>query len=191
MDIAGAIRSVPVVDLLILFGLGLFFFLGVLQGAIRRLIGIASMLVAFLVAGNLRDPLGSFFADNWTQFDPDYNKLLAFIIVFVVVGVAASIVTQGFYKRTELSAEHPIVDDVFGGLLGLVQGFLLLLMVVVILNSYILPGAQPGDVTYLRTAQDMICNQSHISIWLDQNLAHGFVRLLSFLLPSDFVSLFG
>jgi uncharacterized membrane protein required for colicin V production len=185
-----AIRSAPVVDLAILVGLGVFFFLGVLQGAIRRLIGLGSMLVAFLVAGNLRDPLGNFFGDNWTQFDRDYNKLLAFIIVFVVVAVVASIVTQGFYKRTDIYARHPIVDDIIGGLLGLLQGTMLLIFVIVILNSYILPPARSGDVTYLRNVQDLIVNQSHISIWLDDHIVPGFMHFMSFLLPGDLVTLF-
>lgn len=190
MDITGAIRSAPLVDLGILIALGGFFFLGVLQGAIRRLIGIGSMLVAFLVAGDLRDPLGGFFGDNWVQFDRDYDKLLAFIIVFVVVAVASSIVTQGLYKRTEISAQHPIIDDIFGGMLGLLQGAILLLFVVIMLNSYILPPARAGDITYLRTAQDLVVNQSHLSIWLHDHIAPGFMHLLSFLLPSDLVALF-
>jgi uncharacterized membrane protein required for colicin V production len=190
VDITGAIRSAPVVDLVILVGLGVFFFLGVMQGAIRRLLGIGSMLVAFLAAGNLRDPVGSFLADNWTQFDRNYNKLLAFLIVFVVVTVAASIVTQGFYRRTDISADHPIMDDIIGGLLGLLQGALLLLFVVIILNSYPLPAAKSGDVTYLRDAQDLIRNQSHICFWLKDHVVPGFLHLLSFLLPGDLVALY-
>lgn len=190
MDITGAIRSAPVVDLALLIGLGVFFFLGVLQGAIRRLLGIASFLLAFLVAGNLRDPVGDFLAGNWKQFDLGYNKLLAFVIVFVIVAVGASITIQGFYKRTDLSAEHPIIDDIVGGLLGLLQGMLMLLFVVIILNSYILPPATSGDVTYLRDAQDMIVNQSHIARWVGEVVAPPFVHILSFLLPSDLVSAF-
>ena len=190
MDITGAIRSAPVVDLAILVGLGLFFFMGVMQGAIRRLLGIGSMMVAFLVAGNLRGPAGNFLADNWTQFDRDYNKMLAFAIIFVVVAVAASITTQGFYKRTDLSAQHPIMDDIVGGMLGLLQGVLLLLFIVIILDSYPLPAARVGDLTYFRDAQDMILNQSHIAFWLKDHIAPGFLHLLSFLLPGDLVSLY-
>jgi uncharacterized membrane protein required for colicin V production len=190
VDILGAIRGAPIADIGLVIGLGVFFFFGVMQGAIRRLLGIGSMLVAFLVAANLRDPLGDFFADNWTQFDRDYNKLLAFAIVFVVVTVAASIVTQGAYKRTELSADHPIIDDIFGGLLGLLQGVLVLLFVVIILNSYTLPAARPGDLTYLRTAQDIMANQSHIAIFFRDHVAPAFMHSVSFLIPSDLVSLF-
>jgi uncharacterized membrane protein required for colicin V production len=190
VDIAGAIKSAPVADLAILIGLGVFFFFGVMQGAIRRLIGIGSMTVAFLVAANVRGPAGDYLAGNWTQFDRDYDRLLAFVIVFVIVAVIASIVTQGFYKRTDISAQHPIMDDIVGGLLGLLQGVLLLLFVVIILNSYMLPPARSGDVTYLRQAQDLIANQSHISFWMNDHIAPAFIHLFSFLLPGDLVSLY-
>ena len=190
MDIIGAIKSAPVVDLALLIGFGVFFFMGVAQGAIRRLIGIGSMLFAFVVAGNVRDSAGDFLAGNWTQFDREYNRLLAFVIIFVVVTAASTILTQGFYKRTEISADHPIIDDVVGGLLGLAQGFVLLLFVVVILNSYILPKAQSGDVTQLRDAQNMVVNQSHIADWFRHVLAPPFLHILSPLLPSDLTSLF-
>jgi hypothetical protein len=67
---------------------------------------------------------------------------------------------------------------------------LMLLFVVIILNSYILPPATSGDVTYLRDAQDMIVNQSHIARWVGEVVAPPFVHILSFLLPSDLVSAF-
>lgn len=190
MDIPGTIRSAPVVDLAILIGLGLFFFLGVMQGAIRRLLGIGSMFVAFLVAANLRGPAGNFLADNWTQFDREYNKLLAFAIVFVVVAVAASIVTQGAYKRADISADHPILDDIVGGMLGLLQGAMLLLFIVIILDSYTLPAARSGDLGLLRDAQDLIKNQSHIAFWLKDHVAPAFLHALSILLPADLLSLY-
>jgi uncharacterized membrane protein required for colicin V production len=190
VDIVGLIKSAPVVDLAILIGLGVFFFLGVMQGAIRRLLGIASILFAFLIAGNLRDTAGDFLAHNWAQFDLGYNRLLAFAIVFVVLSVALTITIQGFYKRTDISADHPIIDDIFGGLLGLLQGLLILLLVVIVLSSYPLPPARAGDVSQLRDAQDMLVNQSHIGEWMKNVLAPPFVHLLGVLLPSDLVSTF-
>ena len=65
---------------------------------------------SFLLAANLRDPLGKFFAENWTQFPAEYSYMLAFLIVFVVGSVAFSILIQGFYKRQELFANATIVD---------------------------------------------------------------------------------
>jgi uncharacterized membrane protein required for colicin V production len=189
MDILGAIKSEPVVDLALLVVLGVFFFLGVAQGAIRRLLGILSFFFAFIVAANARDPVGDFLSHNWTQFDAGYNHLLAFGIVFVVAAVALSIVIQGFYKRTDLSADHPIVDDAVGGILGLVQGLLLLLMVAIILNSYVLPPAQPGDLGQVRDLQDAAL-QSHIMTALRDDVAPYFLRILGLLLPSDLLAIF-
>ncbi|MGA2512142.1 MAG: CvpA family protein [Candidatus Limnocylindrales bacterium] len=190
MNLVGAIQSAPLADLAILLGLFAFVFIGVLEGAIRRLIGIAAILFAFLFAANLRDPVGSFLAQNWTQWDLGYNRLLAFVIIFVVLAVGASIATQGFYKRTNLLPDRPMVDDVVGGVLGLLEGVLLLMLLVVIFNSNILPAAGPGDLTLLRWGQDLIVSQSHIASGIKSGLVPAFIHLLSGLLPSDLVSVF-
>ena len=190
MDIVGFLKSAPIVDIGILLALFGCFALGVMQGSIRRILGILAILFAFLVAANLRGPGGDYLAGNWHQFDLGYNRLLAFTIVFVVGAVVASVVIQGFYKRTDIYAKQPIVDDAIGGLLGLAQGLLVLVLVVIILNSSVLPPVQTGDVTPLRDAQDLIVNQSHIGGWIRDAVAPPFVHLWSFLLPPDLVALF-
>jgi uncharacterized membrane protein required for colicin V production len=189
VDIIGFIKSAPYVDLAILVGMGAFFFIGVAQGGIRRLLGIVSILFAFLLAANLRDPVGDFLARNWTQFGLEYNRLLAFVIFFTVGGVGSSILIQGFYKRTDISAEHPIVDDVIGGLLGLLQGALLLTLAIIVLYSYPLPPAQSGDVSLLRDAQNAIF-QSHIAGGIKDSVIPPLVHIMSGLLPSDLVAVF-
>jgi uncharacterized membrane protein required for colicin V production len=189
VDFIGFIKTAPLVDLAILVGLFAFFFIGVAQGAIRRLLGIISFLFAFLLAANLRDTVGDLLASNWRQFDVGYNRLLAFCLIFVVGAVGLSLVIQGFYKRTDISADHPIVDDIVGGLLGLLQGFLVLTMVVIILNSYALPEARSGDVSILRDAQNAVHN-SHIAAGMRDSVIPPIVHILSGLLPSDLVSIF-
>jgi uncharacterized membrane protein required for colicin V production len=161
-----------------------------MQGAIRRLLGIVSIFVAFILAANLRDPVGDFLARNWTQFDLGYNRLLAFGIIFAVGTVAMSILIQGSYTRTDITAAHPIVDDVVGGLLGLVEGIFLLMLAVIIFNSYTLPPAQSGDVALLRSAQDLFVHQSHVAGGVKDILVPPFVHIASALLPSDLVSIF-
>jgi uncharacterized membrane protein required for colicin V production len=190
VDIVGAIGGTPLIDLGLLLGLTAFFFLGVVQGAIRRLLGIASMLVAFVLAANLRNPVGDFLAGNWTQFDLGYNRLLAFGIVFAAGSLAASITIQGFYKRQDLSTEHPIADDIVGGLLGLLQGIVVLTMLVIIFNSYTLPAPHTGDVTQVRDAQNLIIHDSNIAGADKDFLVPPLVRVLSPLLPGDLVTLF-
>ncbi len=190
MDIYGAIRGTPLVDLAIFVGLFAFFVLGVMQGSIRRLLGIGAIAFAFLVAANLRAPAGDFLAGNWTQFPLGYNRLLAFVIIFCVGMVATSIIIQGFYKRTDIYAAHPVVDDVVGGLLGLAQGFLLLIVTVIILNSYTMPPPQSGDVDQLRQIQTLVVDHSAISRGVKDIVVPPFVHVLSVVLPSDLVATF-
>ena len=59
MDVVGAIKSLNIFDLLVLFFVFGFFVAGFIQGTLRRLIGLAIVVVALLFAINLRDPLGS------------------------------------------------------------------------------------------------------------------------------------
>ena len=190
MDLIGAIKSAPIVDLAILFGLALFVIVGVVQGPIRRVLDIAAILVAFLFAANLKDTLGDFFNANWRQFDLGYNRTLAFAIVFVVLTVILTGAIQTFYHRVDLNPAHPIVDDILGAIVALVEGVLVLLIVVVILGAYRLHDARPGDLAQFRQAQDLIINQSHIAHWLREMVVPVFVHVLAPLLPADLVAVY-
>jgi len=190
MDIVGAVRSAPVVDLALLAGLFAWFILGVMQGSIRRILGIIAIVFAFMLAANLRGFVGDYLADHWQQFPAGYNHLLAFAILFCVMAVAFSLVIQGFYNRTDIYAAHPIVDDIAGGLLGLLEGFILLMIAVIILGSYTLPERFPGEVDQLRWAHDLLINQSHIGAAIHDTFVPPIVHILSGLLPSDLVAIF-
>jgi hypothetical protein len=109
--------------------------------------------------------------------------------IFIVGAVGLSILIQGFYKRTEIYAKQPIVDDIIGGALGLLQGMLLLTVVVIILNSYTLTSTETGDVGVLRQAQDLI-HKSAIAGGVKDVIAPPFVHVLAFFLPSDLVAHF-
>lgn len=136
MNVAEFLRSINTFDLLVVLFLFAFFVVGYIQGAIRRLLGIASILFSFLVAANLRDPLGSFLAQNWTQFPAEYAYMIGFGTVFVAGVIAFSVVIQAFYKKVELFERYPVVDEALGGVLGVAQGVLLLGASLVILDSF-------------------------------------------------------
>lgn len=157
MDIAGFLESLNAFDLvavLFLFGM---FVLGFAQGTIRRLLGIASILFSFLLAGQLREPLGAFLADNWTQFPAEYSYMLAYLFVFVFAAVLFSIIIQSFYKHQPLFEKSRFADEVLGGILGVVQGMLLIGIGIVILDSYFeIPGlsVSPNELGILRSIHD-------------------------------------
>jgi len=192
VDIVGFISGQNLFDLLFIFVLFAAFILGWVQGTIRRLLGIASILFSFLLAANLREPLGSFFAENWTQFPAEYAYMLAFLIVFVVGAVAFSLVIQGFYKRQELFANATIVDEVLGGILGIVQALLIFGCLIVILDSYY---QVPGIAT---DPQELPFLESFFNAYTDSGIADvfrtilipAFFALFGWLIPNDIEAYF-
>jgi uncharacterized membrane protein required for colicin V production len=126
VDIGNFIQSFKAVDLLVFFAFFALFILGYMQGIIRRLLGIASILVTLLLAAQLRQPVGDFLARNWTQYTPAYDHMIAFGSIFVAGTIASTIALQLFFKPVPLFAKYPVVDEIFGGLLGLLLGAILL-----------------------------------------------------------------
>ena len=140
MDIAETIRSLNVFDLLVFLFLFAMFILGFMQGTIRRLLGIGSILFSFLLATQIREPLGQFLASNW-PYNADYSYMIGYAAVFVAASLAFTIVLQAFYKSQQLFPDHPSLDEVLGGILGVVQGLVVLIAVIMILDPFFqLPG---------------------------------------------------
>ena len=64
--------------------------------------------------------------------------MIGYLVIFIAAVVAFTLVIQGTYKKAPLFAKYPVVDEILGGLLGIVQGFLLLLFLTIILDQYYL-----------------------------------------------------
>lgn len=153
MDIAEFLRSIDLFDLLAILFVFAMFILGVIQGTIRRLLGLAAITFSFLLASQLRDPLGAFLAANWTHLPAEYSYMIGYGVLFVAASVAFSLVIQGFYRPQPLFARATFVDELLGGALGIVQGLVLLGAMIVILDSfYRIPGIapNPNELGFLR-----------------------------------------
>lgn len=187
MDISEFLRSIDPFDLLVVLALAALFILGFIQGTIRRVLGIASILFSFLVAANLRGPLGDFLAGNWSQFPAEYSRMVGFGTAFVIASLAFSLVIQAFYTKTPLFPKYTVIDELLGGLLGIVQGVLLFGAMIVILDSFFrIPGIAPRstELPFLReifTAYD----QSITAEIFRTTLIPGFMTIFGPLIPSD------
>jgi uncharacterized membrane protein required for colicin V production len=144
VDVVGAITSIEAIDLLIFFALFGMFILGFMQGIIRRLLGIASILISLLLAAQIRGPLGDFLAQNWTQYPPDYNRMIAFGTVFLAGSIASTIAIQLFYRPIPLFAQYPLIDEILGGVLGVFQAGLILGAFFLITDPFFLTTGQEG-----------------------------------------------
>jgi uncharacterized membrane protein required for colicin V production len=187
VNVGEAILNFNRFDLLFLLFLFGMFVLGFMQGTIRRLLGLGSMAFSFLFAANLTNVVGPFLADNWNQFPNEYAVMLGFLIVFVAANVAFSLIIQGFYHRQPLFAKYTFVDEVLGGILGVVQGAFLVGCLIVILDSYFLiPGAPQsgGELPFLRSFFDFYNDSGTAELFRTQ-LIPGFFNIFGILIPDN------
>lgn len=159
MDIIGAISSVKAVDLLVFFAFFALFILGYMQGIIRRLLGIGSIVISLLVAAQLRTPVGAFLSQNWTQYTPDYDHMIAFGSIFLAGTIGSTIALQLFFKPIPLFAKYPVVDEILGGLLGLLQGALILAAFYLITDPFFTmsgQAARANEFPFIRGIHDAL-----------------------------------
>ena len=192
MDVIGAIQNLDLFDLLAVFFFCGFFVAGFVQGTLRRLMGLATLIIALLFALNLRDPLGSWLGQYWTQFPREYSSMLAFGGSFVVIYLAGSIMLQVFYKRTQLFKRSTLVDEIIGGLLGVLQALLLVGAMIMILDSFFrLPGfgVDPDEVGILRDIFRFY-DPSQAAILFRGALIPAFLALFGWITPVGLRALF-
>ena len=188
------ISSINVVDILIVLFLFGMFILGYAQGAVRRLIGILSITFAFFLALQLNAFwLGGFLSQNWTQYPTEYSEMIGYLVIFFAAVIALFLVVQGTYTKTEVFAKYPIVDEILGGFLGVVQGALFLLFITILLDQYYLHTGIPKDDDELAFIRDIwnAINLSETGRILHENVIPAFLGIVSFLVPEKVLELYG
>lgn len=187
MDVVGFIQGLNFFDILAAFFVAGFFVVGYIQGTLRRLLGLAIALVSLLFALNLRDPLGSWLAQYWTQLPRDYVYMLALGGSFLVIYVGGSIAVQTFYRRTPLFARATAMDELVGAILGAVQALLLIGALVMTLDSYFHQAGvapNPNELGFLRSIFDFY-DQSQIADLYRASLIPLFFVLFGWITPTD------
>jgi uncharacterized membrane protein required for colicin V production len=181
------LQSATLFDVVIgLLALGMFV-VGWLQGTIRQLLGIGVLLVAFVFAGGLREPLGNFLAENWTFNDRLFNLMLAMLAVWVAASVTLIIGVQSFYRRVVIHRRLVVLDEILGGLLGAAQVLIVFAMLTIIFDSYyatLAPGATAHDSGWARTIWQLLKDSAVVHALRD-GFIPAMVAILSPLLPAD------
>jgi uncharacterized membrane protein required for colicin V production len=153
VDVAGFLDGFEPVDLLIvLFFMG-FFVLGFAQGVIRRAIGIASILFSWFLAALLAEPIANFLGANWTQFPREYSYMIGFATIFIAAVIALALVVQAYYDPQPLFPNARFVDEIGGGILGLIEAAIIFGAVLIILDSFFrIPGVpvDPQELPFAR-----------------------------------------
>ena len=191
MNIVETITSVNQFDLLIVLILFAMFILGFIQGTVRRVLGLGATLFAFLVACAARDPLGEFLSQNWTQFTDEYAVMVGFGTIFVALSITVTLLIQSFYKKAPLFEKYVVVDEVLGGLLGIVQGLLFIGIMIVILDStFQIPGVPPrNELPFLREIHAAYTDSVTAQV-MRNTLIPGFFFVFGLFVPQGLKDLF-
>ncbi len=184
MGIDDFINSINIFDLLVIGALVGMFLLGYVQGVIRRLIGIVAVTFSFAMAANLRGPLGDFLARNWTQFPAEYSRMVGFGVIFLVLVIALALIAQVYYKPAALWPRTPLVEDTVGGFLGVVQGLIILIALIVIMDPYFRDAGAPAgnELPFIRGLHDLMKGSATLSLFRD-SLIPGFINLFGPFIP--------
>jgi uncharacterized membrane protein required for colicin V production len=192
VDLGTFLNGVGAVDLLIALFLMGFFVLGFLQGTIRRLLGIVSVLFSFLFAANLAAPLSDFLGANWTQFPKEYSYMIGFGTVYLASTIAIALVIQGFYQPQPLFPRARFVDEIIGGILGLIEAALIFAVVLIILDSFFrIPGvaADPQELPFLRDLWNAL-DSTRFAELFRENVIPFFFLLTGLFIPDNIEAMY-
>jgi len=193
VDIAGFFATVNLADLVLFAYMLGWFVLGFAQGAVRRVVGILTVTFSFFLAAQLNMYFGPFLASHWKQFPTGYPEMLGFGTLFIAGAIAFALIVQGTYKRVAVFAAHPIIDEILGGVLGLVQGGLVLMFVTIILDQFFLFSSSTADANELPLLRPLwtAIDGSWTGALLHNQIIPAFVMLTGFLIPSSIRATYG
>lgn len=148
-------------DLVIGLALLAMFIVGYAQGVVRRLLGIGAILFSLILGALLRPTVGGYLANEWTTIIPQYSYMVGFGAVFVAAAVTLSLGIQISYRPAPLFPKYPVLDELLGGLLGVLEGLLILVAILLITDPYFnLQTAKDnvglGEFGLLRTLHDFL-----------------------------------
>ncbi len=187
MDVVAFIEGLNLFDILVAFFVAAFFVVGYIQGTLRRLLGLAIALLSLLIALNLRDPLGAWLAQYWTQLPKPYVYMVALGGSFLTIYIAGSITVQTFYRKTALFAKATVIDELVGGILGALQALLLVGALILVLDSYYaVPGTptNPNELGILRDIYNFYAPSQVVDLFRASLIPLFFV-LFGWIVPSD------
>jgi hypothetical protein len=129
-------------DLVIIGVLAAGVFVGFTQGMIRYVLNAVAVIVAFVLASQLKGPIFDLLR-FWGAFTPEGRELLIFVILFVGFVVAGWFAIRALYRRTRLPIIRQL-DEIGGAIFGLIFVALVLVFHLVVLDTFFLGGGEAG-----------------------------------------------
>jgi uncharacterized membrane protein required for colicin V production len=183
------VERIQTFDLIIFLALLAMFIVGYAQGVVRRLLGIAAITFSLILGAQLREPFGQYLASTWTGIADEYSYMVAFGAIFLAAAVTLSIGIQITYRPAPLFTKYPVLDEIVGGILGVLEGFLILVAILLITDPYY---TQPlfrdkvgfGEFGLLRSLHGWL-DPTLTAAVLRDNVIPALLAILGVLFPAD------
>ena len=117
-------------------------FAGFTQGMIRYILNAVAVLIAFVLASQLKGPVVDLLG-FWEAFTPEGRQLLVFNILFFGFTIAGFFVIRALYKRTRMPIARQL-DEIGGAIFGLLFTVLVISFALIVLDSFFEGGGQTG-----------------------------------------------
>ncbi|MEO8246753.1 MAG: CvpA family protein [Chloroflexota bacterium] len=121
------------IDLLIILALAVGAFAGFTQGAIRYVFSWLAVVVAFVIAAQLKGPMTDVLS-FWKAFTPELREFYIFIVLFIGLTIAGWFVVRAFYKTTRLPIVKQ-VDEIAGAVLGVLFAATFIMLHLIVFDS--------------------------------------------------------
>ena len=173
------LADVAIVILLVALAL-----IGFFRGALRQLLALGAWLVALVVAAQTRNVLADWMIAQEPDFSRQYANMLAFLIGFLILLIAALAIIE-LSGRTITLSHRAIVEEFGGSALLLLVGVLAISGVLFALDTYYaVPTGFTAEVDLVRQVHAAL-GESRIATALHDTLVPLVQSLLGPLLPPD------
>lgn len=156
MDVIGELTWFDLVIIVALVG-GVF--AGFTQGMIRYVLNAIAVIVAFVLAAQLKAPILELLG-FWRAFSPAGRELLIFVVLFFGFVIAGFFVIRALYHRTRLPIVRQL-DEIGGAIFGLIFAAMLITFQLLVFDSFFKTGGQTGGwvASYYAALNDSVLVQ--------------------------------
>lgn len=130
------------VDLAIILILAAGIFAGFTQGLIRSVLNAFAVVVAFVLAAQLKGPIVDLFG-FWTAFSAAGREVLVFVVLFFGFVIAGWFLVRALVPRRGVRIPRQL-DELGGALFGLLFVALLITLHLVVYDSFFRVGGETG-----------------------------------------------
>lgn len=162
------IGSFTIADLVVLVTLAGGVLAGFQQGLLRYILNCVAVLVAFVLASQLKGPIAETLSGVWRMGTPEQQELWIYLVLLAIGIIGGFLVVRTFYRQTRLPIVRQ-VDEILGAVVGVLFVALVYCFSLVALDTFFrtLSEQEASVATMLGPIYDFL-NTSVILTWLQE-----------------------